>query len=135
MRRSGIKRKTPLKRVRPVKQTINRAASEAWARGVRTKRCALCGANGVHGHHIITQQQLRIAAFSLRLDFERLRWDTRNRLALCPRHHAAHHARSHPVPWVVLEQHAPKVFQFAREIGLEWWLEAMYPPERLERAA
>jgi hypothetical protein len=87
----------------------------------------MCGAKaGVQGHHVITQQQLRIAASELNKDFERLRWDTRNRLPLCARHHAAHHSAFHRIPRDVLEKACPKVFQFARELGLEWWLERTY---------
>lgn len=132
MRRSPLARRTPLKARR--RHIIERQASAAWARGVRTKPCAVCGALGSQGHHIITQQQLRQVAKTLQVDFERLRWDTRNRLPLCPRHHAAHHARTHPVPWSVLEDAAPKVVQFARELGLVYWLERTYPG-RVEDAA
>ena len=68
---------------------------------------------------------------------ERILWDQRNRLWLCERHHRAHHARTHPIARHILEQHAPKVFQFAVELGLLPWLERMYPkvtPPRTEEA-
>lgn len=140
VKRSAIKPgREPLRRqgkslARKARKQIDRQASEAWARGAKSKPCAVCGAAGVHAHHVITQQKLRQVAAQNGLDFERLRWDKRNRLPLCPRHHAAHHARTHPIPWVVLEQHCPKVFQLARELGLLWWLEQTYPQARSEAA-
>lgn len=120
----GLKR-TPLKaRADPI---VKRLAHEAWARRARSKTCAVCGAANPRGHHVITQQQLRKTASEQGLDFERLRWDTRNLLALCDRHHMAHHNRTHPVPLWLLSQRCPKVFQFARELDLVWWLERTYP--------
>ncbi len=115
-----------------------RERSAAWARG--KKPCAVCGGAVTYGHHIITQQKLRqvVAARTMaaaldpyatapvpRLD--RVRWDARNRLWLCERHHLAHHARTKPVAWSVLQEHAPKVFQFAAELNLIPWLERTYP--------
>jgi hypothetical protein len=121
-------RPTSLKRARrPPRSPSEIEAAAAWAKGVKAKPCALCGAKGVDAHHIITKQKLREVAAADGLDVQSLLWDHRNRLALCRRHHEAHHSRMHPVPWTVLEQHAPKVFQFAREIGVLPWLERNYP--------
>lgn len=107
----------PLKARAPVKRSIDRMASEAWAKGVRGKPCAVCGAKQrVSGHHIVTQQLLRRIAQQTDLDFERVRWDARNRLPLCERHHEAHHSRARPVAlWRVLLA-APKLMQFVREL-------------------
>lgn len=100
-----------------VNRVIDRQASEAWAWGARSKPCAVCGCGGViEGHHLVTQQTLRKVAEATGLEFERLRWDTRNRLSLCPRHHQAHHAGSHRVPLSVVLEHAPKLMQFVREL-------------------
>lgn len=126
-RGAGLKR-----RPRPRRAELEQKRSEAWARGVQSKPCVICGARGVHAHHVITKQQLRKVARQHGLDVERLLWDTRNRLAVCPRHHAAHHARSHTIPLLVIEQHSPKVFQLARELELTWWLEREYPTTRKE---
>lgn len=98
-------------------------------RGVRSKRCAICGARQVQGHHILRQQDLRRAAQALDLEFERLRWDDRNRLPLCEKCHGLHHARQRPVPLQVLIKHAPKVFQMARELELEESLRRQYADE------
>ncbi len=120
-------RKKVAKRAAALHGPTDREKSEAWATGKRP--CAVCGAAAEHskGHHIVTQQRLRAVAKQLDLDVERIRWDRRNRLWLCPRHHDAHHSRMKPIGRTVLRQHAPKVFQFARELGLLPWLERTYP--------
>jgi hypothetical protein len=126
---------SPASKRRANVSVIERLAREAWARRARSKTCAVCGAASPRGHHIITQQQLRLTATEHGLDFARLRWDTRNLLPLCDRHHAAHHNRTHPVPRSLLVSGCPKVFQFARELGLVWWVERVYPDTSKERAA
>lgn len=103
----------------------------AWARG--GKRCALCGAPGPSAHHVITKQRLKQKAAELGVPEHRLLWDRRNRLWLCPTGHAEHHARVRPVSWQELVEHCPKVFQFARELGLVAWLERTYPQAHDER--
>lgn len=111
MRRSALNKRPA------VKQAIDRQASEAWAWGARSKPCAVCGAvGGVEGHHVVYQQTLRKAALATGLEFERLRWDTRNRLPLCARHHQAHHSGRYRVPLEVVLEHAPKLMQFVREL-------------------
>ena len=120
-------RKPVKHRKRPLRTASTRERSEAWARGGRAKCCAICGSANVQGHHIVYQQRIRRAAQKLGLDVDRLLWDDRNRLWLCPRHHDAAHSRARPVSRSVLERHAPKVFQFTREIGELPWLERMYP--------
>jgi hypothetical protein len=74
-------------------------------------------------------QVLRREARRLGFDFARVRWDTRNRLAICELCHERHHSRHRPIKRAVLERHAPKVFQFARELGLSHVLEREYPPD------
>lgn len=118
----------PLRQVHRVKVAIDRQAAAAWAAAARRKRCVVCGAKEPQGHHIVWQQQLRRQATWLGVEFERLRWDRRNLLPLCEGCHGANHARSRPVTLEELRAHAPKVFQFARELGLLPWLERTYPP-------
>lgn len=110
-----------------------RERAAAWATG--KKPCAVCRADAAcsKAHHIITRQRLRRKAREMGVDPERLLWDTRNRLWLCDRHHAAHHARSKPIGWTVLEQHAPKAFQFAEEVESTLWLERTYPKSDLNQ--
>jgi hypothetical protein len=141
VKRAELKRRKPLERGpgpkrsrKPLKvrhrRVIDRQASEAWARSVQAKRCAVCGAAGVQGHHIVYQQHLRRVARKLGVDVDRLLWDKRNALPLCERHHTAHHNASYRITADVLRRHAPKVFQFAREVGLLPWLERTYPAVR-----
>jgi hypothetical protein len=86
-----------------------------------------------HGHHIITQQQMRKQCAMLELDFERYRWDKRNLLPLCERHHARHHSKIWPISIALVFAHAPKVLQVARELECEWWLSREYPVNGGER--
>lgn len=124
-------KRSPMKRRPGVKHQIDRQASEAWAKAARTKTCALCKAKGVEGHHVITQQQLKAWAreqdrYGWQELFERVRWDRRNLLPLCQRHHDAHHNASHRLALRIVREACPKIDQFARELGLGWWLERTY---------
>jgi hypothetical protein len=119
-------KRSELRRGRRRKAT-DRERSEAWARHAQSKPCALCGSRLVQGHHVITQQELRRIARSKGLDVDRLLWDRRNCLALCQRHHDAHHSWSHRLTLDLVLAKCPKVAQFARELDLEWWLERNYP--------
>jgi len=127
MSRSSTTGRRGLLRLPKQAKVIDRQAAEAWARRARSKRCVICAAKNPHGHHIISQQQLRKTAEELDLDYRRLRWDQRNLLALCDRHHAGQHSKMHPVPLSTILAEAPKVVQFARELGLEWYLSRHYP--------
>ena len=114
--------------VRPrIGRELDREAAAAWARRARSKQCVLCGAHNPQGHHLITQQRLRLSAAELELDFQKLRWDTRNFLPLCPRHHAGHHSKMHPISLNIVLAESPKVIQLARELDLVWWLSREYP--------
>lgn len=145
MKRSALQRHTPLarkpmKQCYPVKRALDRQASEAWAKGARAKPCAVCGCRGlIEGHHLVPQQQLRKVASETGLDLERLRWDVRGRLPLCPRHHAAHHSGARRVPLSVVLAGAPKLMQFVRELDrahgddrqpVARFIERTYPTER-----
>lgn len=149
MKRSPLTRSTPLRagavslerggtfrRRRPKRSAkVDRFLSVAWARPAWVQPCAMCGGSRAQAHHIITQQQLRRANSRLRTDVRLLLWDDRNRLALCERCHQRHHSRSRPVTWLVLERHAPGVFEFAAELGLTGWLQRTYRrsvPDRIE---
>lgn len=101
--------------------------AKAWATHARGKRCVVCGAARPRGHHIVTQQKIRELAKGDEELWQRWRWDTRNQLALCDRHHMAHHNRHRPVTWQEMLAYQPKALQFARELKVEWWLEATYP--------
>jgi len=126
-RRTELVRSSSRKLRRRARRVTNRDAAEAWGKGIRGKPCAVCGRGPCQGHHVITQQQLRRIARTNALDLQSLLWDSRNRLPLCEACHYAHHQRRRTVPRAVLRRHCPKVFQFARELDLEWWLEREYP--------
>lgn len=145
MKRTPLARKSPLKRKTEIvrgeskrlrrrarRPSTNREAAEAWARGLRGQSCACCGRRPIFGHHVITQQQLRRHARAQGLDLQALLWDERNRLALCEACHLGHHRSMLPTPSGrlrrgLLRQACPGVFDFARELELEWWLEREYP--------
>jgi hypothetical protein len=112
----------------------------AWAAHARGKRCAVCGHPGcrpVAGHHLLRVQVLRKEAGFRGFDFDVVLWDLRNQLPVGEPCHAAHHNASRRIPRAVLETHTPEVFDFARELGLEWALDREYPSagERMEAVA
>jgi hypothetical protein len=87
-----------------------------------------CQMNGVgrvecdgdlEGHHIITQQQLRKVDAT-----EEQRWDVRNGMALCERHHRRHTRALERVPFHLLRLEA---FEFAEELKVGWLLAKYYP--------
>lgn len=120
-------RRTPLKRRQAARRT-DPAAAEAWHERAAREPCAVCGqiSPANHGHHALTQQALRNRASELGLDIEQIRWDQRNHITLCPRHHAAHHNASGRVTLATILAAAPKLQQFARELDLEWRLQTDY---------
>lgn len=103
---------------------MNRQAASAWAHRARGKRCVICGAARPRGHHIVYQQILRREHPDR---YEDIRWDYRNLLPLCDRHHAMHHSRAKAIPLSIVLVAQPKVVQFARELDLVWWLSRTYP--------
>jgi len=65
----------------------------------------------------VTQQALRKRGLDAFL------WDTRNKVDVCERAHAAHHNRSRPIPAELLPD---SVWAFAADLGLVWYLERYY---------
>lgn len=126
MKRSALKRGKPLKRAAGIKPRVrprmvpDRMLSEAWAKGARAKRCAVCNRAGIiRGHHVLYQQWLNDAARVLGLterETQRLLWDGRNRMPLCDECHERHHKAMRPIRRHVVRRECPKVTQFAREI-------------------
>jgi hypothetical protein len=128
-------KRSPMRKRRPKPLTVSQREKQvAWHRGAAAKHCASCGSrHGIEGHHVIRVQVLRREALARGFDFERARWDPRNRLPLCSHCHAAHHGASRRLSLSLLWKHAPKVFQFARELGLSHVLTRDYAP--VERSA
>ena len=75
----------------------------------------------LQAHHIITQQKLR------QVGRDDLRWDVRNGLTLCERHHRRHTRALARVPFELLR---PEALEFADEVGLAWTLDRYYPKTR-----
>lgn len=94
-----------------------------WRDGIEGQACAACGSHvNVQAHHIIARAELRDRGLL------HLVWDTRNRLPLCAepapnRCHDRHTCAFKRVPLAILPEAA---WEFAREIGLEWYLERFY---------
>lgn len=138
MKQSELQRKTALRRGRPKPLSVSaREKSEAWHRGIGCT-CMVCGNTyrvECDAHHIVPLQTLRREAKRLGFDFERVRWDRRNRLACCRICHERHTSRHRPISRSVLVRHASKVFQFARELNLTWALDREYPEPVREAVA
>jgi hypothetical protein len=132
LKRSGALERRALPKRRSQKRPLavsDRIKSEGWHAGVEGHLCAVCGRRRAEaGHHIIRVQTLRKEALSRGFDFERVRWDVRNRLAVCGECHERHHKASRRIPLALLRRKAPKVFQFARELGLAHVLQRDYAP-------
>lgn len=130
MKRSALKRRTPLKPARGRRRAAKRRpldseGSVAWRLAALERPCAVCGSvRGVQGHHVLTVQSLRR---ELPAEvFERVRWDVANLLSLCAGCHASHHAGSVRVPRALLPMEA---VVFADGLGLGWLLDRCYPKE------
>lgn len=144
-RGAPLARRTPLKRTgtwRASKATWERLdaqAHAAWKQKVTHGRCVVCVADGrerdAHPehdpHHVLPQRVIRRYVRSLRLPVEdakrllrSLLWDPRNGICLDRRCHDKHESGFRPVPRELIPA---KAFQFARELGLDWWLEKHYP--------
>lgn len=147
-RKSGLEQGQPLERKAPLKRTplkvVRGAAlvpadrqriadlSETWWRTVTQtpkgawRACMGCGALGVRveGHHTIKQQTIRREARSRKLDVATWLWDPRNGIPLCERCHEKHTLAVQRVPGYLLPI---RVWEFARDLGLEWALEKEHP--------
>jgi 5-methylcytosine-specific restriction endonuclease McrA len=129
-----MQRKVPLQRRH--KRRIDRYASEAWHKAAVSKCCAQCGAKPksgrlIQGHHVIKKQVLERRCKELYGDqwlehYVHIEWDRRNLLPLCERCHRRHHDAFRRLPRQLIEEHCRKINQFARELGLEWWLDREY---------
>lgn len=84
-----------------------------------------CDGN-LEAHHVVTQQQLR------KIGRDDLRWDVRNGLTLCERHHRRHTRALTRVPFELLR---PENVAFAEELGVVWILGRYYPRTKTEEAA
>lgn len=130
---SRLRRRKPLRRVVTVKAGVASArlvADEApaiWHRGIEGTTCVACRKRpAVDAHHIIKVQTLRKEAEARGFDFERARWDTRNRLGLCRQCHSGHHSGKGRLTHDLLWRFARWVYDFAEGLDLEWVLDRDY---------
>lgn len=140
MKRSPITRRTALARVGNSLRRGRKAKhpavvgpetfGELWREGMGS--CVVCPLEGgfcigeVQGHHVIPKQTLRRRGFF----FEML--DHRNRLPVCEHRHEQHTTGYKPIPRAALP---PSVYEFAKELDLEWYLDKHYPLGRTEAVA
>lgn len=133
MKRTGIKRQTPLKsgsglKAKPAPKPRGEIVNFIWRRDLGP--CAVCPAEGgecagpVQGHHCVSQETLKKHGFTSRL------MDLRNRLPICERRHSQHTNKFRPIPRELLPASA---FVFADELGLGWYLDKHYPTAVSER--
>lgn len=78
-------------------------------------RCVGCGGRAVHQHHVVTRQHLKQYGGSPR--------DERNLVPVCLVCHFDHHSAGRRLPASALP---PSVFEFVRELGIEWYIERYY---------
>lgn len=104
----------------------SRPAQEFRTAAVMQERCAGCGRlvlDQGEAHHAIPKASLR----DLFPNRPELIWDPRNAVLLCREVcHPRHHLRFEPLG---REKLPAPVVDFARELGITWLLEKLYPLE------
>lgn len=136
---SQLKRKTPMKRGKPLRRVVVMTAGDKrtkrvvderrtrWNRAIRGSVCAACRERpATEAHHIIREQVLRRYASERGFDFDEVRFDGRNRLGLCRDCHANHHSGAKRLSVELLWRSARLVFDFAEGLDLSWVLERDY---------
>lgn len=125
MKRSRIKRRTQLKRGgwlrsrRP--KPVGVIVADIWREGIHECSCVVCGARAhLDGHHAIPRRVL------VRLGFADYVMDKRNRVPVCRHDHESHENRHRPLR---RDELPASVFEFAAELGLEWYLDRHYSAE------
>ena len=117
MKRSPLKRKTGLRRGR--RKPVGVIVADIWREGLHGSKCVVCGTSrDIDGHHAIPRRVL------VRLGFGDYVMDKRNRVPICRHDHESHECRHRPIQRRELPA---SVFEFAAELGLEWYLDKHYP--------
>lgn len=126
MKRSPLKRRS--------RKRLSAAALDArklWREGVLAAgghRCAV-GPSFCSGplqcHHILPKRVLRCEGYEDRF------WAVPNGLVLCEFHHMSHENRSRVIDAALLPSTA---WAFARDLGMDWWLERFYGAAESEAA-
>jgi hypothetical protein len=113
--------------VRRTKRTLSpadRNRAGAFRRAVAHKRCAVCGADSdlgpvisvIDAHHVVSARECRSRGIPV--------YDPRNALPICRQDHEHHENAAKRIPRSVLTE---ENWEFAREHGLEWYIERYYP--------
>lgn len=109
----------PVKRIKRREQKLDKEAAERWKITTLALFCVCCGKRAAHGHHAVSQQQIRLAGLG-----EDVRWALRNLVPLCEDAHRGHHTRLRPIPFSALPA---SVIEFAEEYGFMDYLRRTYP--------
>lgn len=125
MKRSRIKRRTPLKRGGMLRRRrpkpVGVIVADIWREGWEEGRCVVCGTRrNLDAHHAVPRRAL------IRLGFADYVMDKRNRVWACRHDHESHENRHRPIRRCELPA---SVFEFAAELGLEWYIDRHYPVE------
>lgn len=117
VKRTALKRKSGLHRRRP--KPIGVIVADLWRDGLHEERCVVCGTR-VHldGHHAIPRRVL------IRLGLADHIMDKRNRVPVCRHDHESHECAHRRIRRCELPA---SVFEFAAELGLDWYLDRFYP--------
>ena len=123
--KKGLRRKSKKRQ----RSALEKRLMDRWWRGARAASCAACGRSThygkgiiIEGHHIVRQALIEAKAKEegwSEEKFIRRLWDVRNRLPLDKECHDGHHRKlKKKLSWSLVLKKAPKVEQFAREVGL-----------------
>lgn len=123
MKRTPLTRKSRLKRTgwlkRGRRKPVGVIVADIWREGLHEERCVVCGiGRNLDGHHAIPKRVLR------RLGFGDYVMDKRNRVPACRHDHESHENRHRPIR---RDELPASVFEFARDLCLEWYLDRHYP--------
>lgn len=122
MKRSPLNRRTPLRRggwLRRRSKPVRVIVADIWREGIHDERCVVCGTDwNLDGHHAIPRRVL------VRLGFADYVMDKTNRVPVCRHDHEAHENRHRPIR---RDELPASVFEFARLLGLEWYIDRHYP--------
>jgi hypothetical protein len=98
---------------------------EVWYRWPLAAQCEVCREKPAdEAHHVVREQTLRAFARDRGYDFEKVRWDIRNRQLVCKEPcHEKHTNASQRIPVSMLR---PDTLEFILEYGFEGQLEREY---------
>lgn len=100
---------------------FDREAAAAFRQLAYQRPCAICGTwHALEVHHLIPKRLLKTEGHANRL------WDTANAMVLCRLCHARHENAFARIPAGRIPHEG---WQFAQELGLDWYLERIYGAE------